>query len=607
MARKINYFARNFADVRTELINFVRQYYPDIFNDFNDASVGMMLLELNAAVGDMLSFHTDKAFNETKLEFAQERKSILSMARTFGLNVPGKRPSVSIVDFSVVVPTLGDTFDIAYAPVLKKGAQVNGAGKIFETTDDIDFSSPFTTGGIPNRLIIPNQDANGTIINYTLTKRELVTNGQTKIYKKILTAGDVRPFLEIVLPDSDVLSVESVITLEGTNYTTNPTISQFADPSKRWYQVDALAQDTVFIEDVDKTSDVAGIKPGKFVRVDQRFITEFTDEGFLKMILGGGSQDIDSLCDFDVDKSLVNRMGDFINNLSLGITVSANQTMFIQYRVGGGSASNVGPATLTSVGLVNMFVNGPDAATNLQVEKSLTVTNPVPALGGRDEPSVEEIRNLVRYNFAAQGRAVTIPDYLAQIGTMPGEFGVPFRCGVYEEQNKIKVFILGLDDTGKLTNSSTSTLRSNIAEYLSNVRMINDFVEIENGRIINLAFEIDLFVDKQFPSSQIISQAISEVSSFMDINKFVMGEDVFLSELIENLNNVGGVLNVVDMRIFNKVGEGQYSLNEVSQPLIDNDTRQIDISEAFTVFGEPTSMFEIKFPSMDIKVRVKSN
>lgn len=606
MARKINYFARNFADVRTELINFVKQYYPDIFNDFNDASVGMMLLELNAAVGDMLSFHTDKAFNETKLDFAQERKSIMSIARTFGLRVPGKRPSVAIVDFSVTVPTLGDTFNLSYAPVIKKGAQVLGAGKVFETSDDIDFSSPFTTGGIPNRLIIPNQDGNGNVVNYTLTKRELVVNGQTKIFKKIITPADVRPFLEIILPDEDVLSIESVITLEGTNYTTNPTISQFADSSKRWYEVDALAQDTIFIEDVDKTSDVAGIKPGKYTRVDRRFITEYTDQGFMKMILGGGSQDISSLCDFDVDQSLVNRMGDFINNLSLGITPSANQTMFIQYRVGGGSSTNVGPATLTSVGLVNMFVNGPDAATNLQVEKSLSVTNPVPALGGKDEPSIEEIRNLTRYNFASQHRAVTLPDYLALIGTMPGEYGVPFRCGVMEEQNKVKIFILGLDDGGKLTNSSTSTLRSNIAEYMSNYRMINDFVEVENGRIVNLAFEVDLFVDKQFPQSQIISQAISEVRNYMDVNKFEMGQDVFMSQLIENLNNVGGVLNVVDLRVFNKVG-GNYSVNEISQPLIDDNTGQIDISEAYTIFGEPTTMFEVKFPSVDIKIRVKTN
>ena len=87
----INYTARNFADIRAELINMVRQYYPDIFNDFNDASVGMMLLELNAAVGDMLSTNTDRMFQETQIDYAQEKKSVLSMARTFGLKIPGKR------------------------------------------------------------------------------------------------------------------------------------------------------------------------------------------------------------------------------------------------------------------------------------------------------------------------------------------------------------------------------------------------------------------------------------------------------------------------------------------------------------------------------------
>jgi hypothetical protein len=93
----------------------VKQYYPDIFGDFNDASVGMMILELNAAVGDMLSVNTDRMFQETQIDYAKERKSILAMARTFGLNVPGKRPSITIVDFSVTVPVFGDSFNVAYA------------------------------------------------------------------------------------------------------------------------------------------------------------------------------------------------------------------------------------------------------------------------------------------------------------------------------------------------------------------------------------------------------------------------------------------------------------------------------------------------------------
>lgn len=605
MAKKINYYSRNFADIRTDLINFVRQYYPDILNDFNDASVGMMLIELNAAVSDMLSYNTDRMFQETQIDYAQERKSILAKARTFGLKVPGKRPSITIVDFSVIVPVLGDTFDLSYAPIIKRGAQVSGGGKVFETVDDINFSSPFTTGGLPNRLIIPNIDSNNNIVSYTLTKREIVLNGITKIFKKVLTQGDVRPFMEIILPDDDVLSIESLITLEGTNFTNIPTIDDFYNQDNMWYEMEALAEDKVFVEDTSTTGSIAGVKKGKWIRVDRKFIREYTDRGFTRLIFGGGTQDISSLCDFDTNPILIDRIGDFINNSSLGITVSANNTLFVRYRVGGGATSNVGSNTINSINVVDMFVNGNDVAINNSVRKSLTVNNPVPALGGKDEPSVEEIRNLVRYNFSSQNRAVTIKDYLTRISLMPGEFGVPFRVGVHEEQNKINVSVLTLDSNNKISSSVTNVLKENIATYLSDYRMLNDYIEINNGRVINLGFEIDLFIDKQYSRSEIITQVIKEVRNYIDINKHEMGENIYLSNLMEIINNVAGVTNVIDMRVYNKVGQGKYSMNQIAQPYIDDNTKEIDLLGQFTLFGEPNAMFECKFPESDILVRVK--
>lgn len=606
MANKgISYNSKNFADIRTELINFVKQYYPEIYNDFNDASIGQMLLELNAAVGDILSFHTDRMFQETQLDFAQERTSILSLARTYGLKVPGKRPSVSIVDFSCVLPTLGSTFDISYAPLIRQGSQVNGSGKVFETMEDIDFSSPFTVGGIPNRLVEPNVDSNGNILSYKITKREMVINGVTKYFKKVTTTSDVRPFLEIVLPEQDVLSISSIIMLDGTNFNGLPSLNQFLDEDLRWYEVDALADDLIFIPDNAAISDNAGIKPGKYKRITQKFITEYTNNGFLKIIFGGGSQDISQLSEFGVDSSLVSKIGDFINNSSLGITPTANRTMFIKYRTGGGAATNVGPNVLTSLGLADIIINGPTSAMNTSVRNSIRVNNPIPALGGKDEPSVEEIRNLVRYNFSAQNRAVTINDYQTRISLMPGEFGAPYRCSVYEEQNKIKVHIITLASDGTLSNMSSTTLLNNIATYLSDYRMINDYIEVTNGRVINLGFEIDLIIDKQYPQSQIISEAINNTKNYFNIDKWNMGDDIYLGQLIENINSINGVLNVVDVRVYNKVGGQYYSNNEISQPYIDDATRQIDLLGEFRIYGESNSLFEIKRPDSDIRIRVK--
>lgn len=604
MAKGIAYTSRNFLDIRSELINFARENYPDIFNDLNDSSIGMMLIDLNSAVGDMLSTNTDRMFQETQIDYAQERKSILSMARTFGLKIPGKSASVTLVDFTVTVPARGDSFDLQYAPIIRSGAQVNGAGKTFETTYDIDFSSPFGIGGVPNRIIIPNFDTNGNLLNYTLTKREMVTNGYSKIFKKTITIADVKPFLEVVLPDDNVLSIESVITLKGSDYISEPSLYDFSNINNRWFEMEALAEDKVFIEDRSLVSDNPGILPGKFIKTDKKYIREYTDLGFTKIVFGGGSIDVSSLNEFDTNSALISQIGDFINNLSLGSVHSPNTTLFIKYRVGGGADTNLGQGVLKSLGVANIIVNGEDINKNNLVKASLRVNNLFPALGGKDEPSIDEIRNYTRYNFASQNRAVSLKDYLVRVQLMPSQFGKPFRCGVIEEQNKIKIYILGLNGDGTLTSSLTSTLKKNIDTYLSDYKELNDYIVVGNGRIINLSFEVDLFIDKQFPQSQVVSQVISDISNYMNINNFQMGENIYLSSLIEIINNVGGVLNVIDLRVFNKVG-GKYSLNEVSQPYLDSETRQIDVSSDYTLYGEPMSMYEILDPSKDISVRVK--
>jgi len=604
MANKVKYYARNFQDIRTELVNYVKQYYPDTMSDFNDASIGMMLLEMNAAVGDMLSHHTDRMFQETMIDFAQERRSLLALARTFGLKVPGKRPSVTICEYIVNLPVDGDTFDVDYSPIIRKGSKVSGGGQIFENIEDIDFSSPFNNGGNPNRKVVPVRDSDGSISSYNITKQEIVVNGSSKVFKKVVNASDSKPFLDIILPEKNVLSVDSVIALDGTNYTTNPSSASFTDDDNVWYEVDALAQDKIFVEDTNRITNTSKVRPGKWENISKKFSTEYTDQGFIKLTFGAGMKDATSLKSFAADSTLVDSMTLLMNNMSLGETLPANSTLFIKYRVGGGAASNIGVNIIKTVGESNISVYGQDNTINGAVRSSLKVNNILPAMGGSEELSTEELRNLIKYNFSAQNRCVTLKDYQSRVRLMPGRYGVPFRCGVTEEQNKIKIYILGLDSSSKLDNSSNSTLKENISNYLSDFRMMNDYITIDDGKVINLEFEVDLFVDKSVSKSEIISEAIDEIKNYMDITNHEMGKNIYMSQLIEKVNNVGGVLNVIDLRVYNKVG-GQYSLNETSQAYKDDVKKQIDISDEYTLFGEPNTMYEVKYPNKDIKVRVK--
>ena len=143
MAKKITYAKRDFAGLREELVDMTKQYYPDLIKNFNDASIYSVILDMNAAVSDNLHFHIDRVWQETMLDFAQQKQSLYHIAKTYGLRVPGVRPSIALCDFSINVPVRGDKDDVRYEGTLRAGAQVSGGGQIFETIDDIDFSSPF--------------------------------------------------------------------------------------------------------------------------------------------------------------------------------------------------------------------------------------------------------------------------------------------------------------------------------------------------------------------------------------------------------------------------------------------------------------------------------
>ena len=602
--KKISYTTRDFQSIRTELINFTRTYYPELIDNFNDAGVFSVLLDLNAAVTDNIQFNIDRSIQETVLQYAQQRSSVFNIARTYGLKIPGQRPSVALVDFSITVPAYGDKEDLRYCGILRRGSQVNGAGQIFETVYDIDFSSPIGAEGFPNRLKIPNFDANNRLINYTIVKRETVVNGVTKVFKKVVTANDVRPFLEVFLPEKNVLGVTSVLLKDSTQYSNVPSVQEFLGLDNRWYEVNALADNRVFIEDPTKVSDQPGIKVGKYIETSNKFITEFTPEGFMKMTFGGGNQSADEqLREFARDGYNLN-LYKYSNNLALGSTLKANSTLFVQYRVGGGTGSNLGVNAITQIGTVSFFVNGPSQSQNTSVINSLSCTNVTAAIGGANYPTTEEVRNLVAFNFSAQQRAVTVNDYDSIIRTMPSQFGAPAKVAITEENNKIKIQMLSYDENGKLTNVVSNTLKNNVANYLSNYRMINDYVSIETASVIDLGINVDIVLDNSQNQGTVISQVINLITTFFDPTNRQMGENVNVSDLRRLIQSENGVISLSDILFFNKVG-GEYSSSQTSQRYSDSDTRQIELVDD-TIFAEPSQVYQVRYPGKDINIRVKN-
>ena len=601
---KISYTVRDYQGIRAELLNYVKTYYPDLIQDFNDASVFSVFLDLNAAVADNLHYHIDRSIQETVLQYAQQRSSIYNIARTYGLKIPGQRPSVSLVDFSITVPAFGDKEDERYLGILLRGSQVSGAGIVFENVNDIDFASPYNSQGFPNRLKIPNFNSNGVLLNYTITKRELVVNGITKVFKRVISPNDVRPFFELFLPEKNVLGITSVLLKNGTDYTNIPSASEFVGLENRWYEVDALAEDRIFIEDPTKVADQPGIKVGRYVQTNNRFISEFTPEGFKKITFGGGTTSAQEQLNLFTNLGGPLNLENYLNNFSLGSALVPNSTLFVQYRVGGGLATNLGTNIINQVGTITFFVNGPSELTNQSVINSLRCTNITAAIGGANQPSIEEVRNFVSFNFSAQKRAVTVNDYEAIIRNMPSQFGAPAKVAITENDNKIKVQLLSYDTQGKLTSVVSNTLKQNIATYLSNYRMINDYISILTAEVIDLEVEVSVVLTATQNSGQIISDVANRVAEFFNPLYRQLGQNIYISELRSIIQDQNGVITVAGINFYNLVG-GQYSSAQTSMQYSNEETRLIGPVDD-TIFAEPNQVYQVRFPTKDIKVSVKN-
>lgn len=639
MEKKISYLNRTFNDYRNALIDFSKKYYPDLNVTYNDASVASWMIDLNASVADNLSYHIDRVYQETNLNSAQERSSLLNIARGCGVKVPGPKGSMAEVRFYCILPTNagGDAPNYEYAPIIKRGTKLSSANQIFEVMEDVDFAEQFNSNGISDRTYKPNRNTNNIITGYTVTKLSVVVAGESRVFRQTINPSDVKPFMEIVIPYKDIMNIESVLVIDGQGEMEVPTYGAFysevesCDGAARFFEVPSLACGERWGDTIDQSTRKAlrykygynsdgsvgatyCITKGEWKPVRHKFITEYTDNGFMKLIFGAGTEmtfdtlaEADNMSDFS--KWQISRT---MNNDFLGVLPNGNTTMFVLYRVGGGASSNVAEGAISRISYLNAEYRGSNQDTINAIKKSFRVRNTTPSVCGKDAPSNDELRNFIKYNKAAQERCVTPKDYVERILDLPPKYGTPFRVGASEENNKIMVYVLGLNQNGNLDANIPVTLIKNIERYLAHYRMINDFVEIKSGRIINLEFEADIIIDKNYNSSDIVSKVITAIKNYMDINSHMMGEEIYIGDLEKEISKVDGVVNLIELSVYNITANG-YSSTQIAQPIVEDYSgvnseyeQKIDLSATDGVlYNDGDCMMEIKNPSVDIRIRVK--
>ena len=630
--KDVSLVGKDFGQLRKNLIEFSKNYFPNTFNDFNESSPGMMFIEMASYVGDVLSFYTDTQLRESLLINAEEKTNLFNLAATYGYKPKNIVPSAVTLDVFQLVPSKGSANtvkpDFDYGLKVARNMSV-GSDEFqdveFRTTTDIDFQ--FSSSFNPTEVSVYSiNESTNEPIYYLLKKQVKATSGTVKT--QTFTFGSAKIYDKIRITDSSIIKIKSIKDEDGDI----------------WTEVPFLAQDTVFEQienNQDNTLDFsqhAGETPYllQLNRVPKRFITKFEDESNLTIQFGAG---ISSNADEEIipnpdnvgsalytaNASLDQGIdpSNFLYTKTYGVAPS-NTTLTVEYLVGNGIKDNVPAKDLINI-TGRIFEN--DNTLNLNqdtlrfAQNSLAVTNPTPAVGGRSKETDDEIRNNAMAYFAAQNRTVSREDYIMRCYALPPQFGSVAKAYIlqdYQIETKkvddsvvsteipnplaLNLYTLGYDNNKKLTQLNNAT-KTNLKTYISYYRMLTDAVNIKDAFIVNIGIQFDIIVLPDANSNETLLRCIAALKDYFNIDNWSINQPITLSQIYVLLDGIQGVQTVPrpdaqgvgGLQITNKYN-GNYSPNKYS----------INTATKMGVIFPPkdSSIFEVKFPNLDIKGKV---
>ena len=663
--KDIKYLNKDFSTFRANLIEFAKTYFPKTYSDFNETSPGMMFIEMASYIGDVLGYYIDDTLKESLMPFAEDETSMLALAQFLGYKPKVTSPAISTLSVYQLVPSIGSGFnnrpDSKFYLRIKEGMAVQSPNGIeFRTTNLVDFED-----SADREITVYERDANtGEPVFYLAKKYVQVISAV--VNEKEASFGNYQSFQTIDLEDTNIISIYDVRDSNGNKY----------------YEVPYLAQEMVFIDYPNTEANDQELYQFKStvpyilktIKTAKRFTTRINQNSTTTIQFGAGDptasdeQLIPNLKNVGLGlPNSISRLEEsfdptnFLKTKTYG-TSPSNTTITVKYYVGGGVASNVSQGQLTKISGIEFdddisAFNDADRITYNTIKNSVAVDNEIPATGGRDGETLEEIRQNALANFGAQNRAVTAKDYQIRVLSLPSKYGgiakayavadgtldnnspasilaspnhlqeftdlvmsfvnkpdseeptegsikediTKFLIGKTANENEknnpfaINLYLLGYDVNGNITNLNRA-VKENLKTYLNEYRLLTDGININDGFVINIGVDFEIVVFGNYNKSEVLTNCIVQLKDYFSIDNWSFNQTINLSEIELLIANVEGVSSVPMVKITNKCS-GKYSSNSYN---IEAATKDKIVYPSL----DP-SVFEIKFPDADIKGRVK--
>jgi len=658
--KTINYVGKDFGQLKQNLIDFTKTYFPNSYSDFNESSPGMVFVEQAAAIGDILSFYQDVQLKESMLAHATERKNVVALAQTMGYKPKVTSPAVTTITVYQLVPSVGlgssNKPDEKYYLKIKDGLEIQSTSNsniIFRTTDSVDFENP-----TDREIDVYERDNTGEPTFYLISKKVKAISAIQKETTILFNSSTDYP--SATINDEKIIQIVSVTSDGGAT---------------KWYEVPYLAQESIFIENANTETNSELSENSDSVpyilevqKVPNRFSVKVNSDNTMDLQFGSGN----TSTGYEDEKLLPNTknvglgLANSVTRLNQGIDPSnflktntfgiapSGETLTVKYLTGGGVESNVNQGDLTTIRRIDFdedLLSIDNQTLYNTIKQSVAVENLESATGGRGVESVEEIRQNAIAMFGSQNRAVTRQDYIVRALSMPEKYGsiakvyvspdgeidnnspssilsspkniaefvgvveglqgkskteiqkelVKYlsqkKSNVAETNNPFAINMYVLGyDSNKKLTQLNQAVKQNLKTYLGEYRLMTDAVNIIDGFIVNIGIDFEIVAYQNYNKREVLANCLTKIQEYFEIDKWTFNKTINISEIELILANVDGVMSVPMVKVTNLCG-GDGNYSP----------NKYNIDEAIKgkiIYPSlDPCVFEVKYPNKDIKGR----
>ena len=554
-----NFTSLTFDEIRKRIMAHAESYYPETYKDFNKSSFGSMMIDMLSLVSEQLNFYAQFVGNESlSVRYASSQMVLDGYETEVGDPTATSMTSYGSVKFYTLAPadSLQAGVDLNYKHKILMGARLTSPeGGVFTTLQDatVDLSPEFSVG--------TSFSTDGSKVNYYIYETEVpVVSGEIKEIS--VEIGTYRRFLKVELKDYSVSETISVVDSSGNKY----------------YEVDNLGQDRVYMSAPNLTSDSDQVPSIMLPTPVPRRYTLRKENGRYFLQFGYGSED--NVVYFKGKaKSKVSRPINLVADMTgkdynkplsfdptmLGHTnkfgiAPQNTTLTITYRSNTTENTNAAAGTITGVSSAEILFDDESILESSKVDyirQNITVNNDDPINGQRVEYSAMERAINIAAKRGTNGRCVTAQDYVAAAYLMASKFGKISRASMDMDRNNINrrlnMHVMSQDRFGKLEQAS-NTLKQNLKTWIESVKMITDSIDIYDAKILNLGLEFDVSLN----NTSNYASAIAEIREalYREITDVFpqIGEPFSIFNVERILNGLDIVNGVVSVKVKNKIG-----------------------------------------------------